>query len=291
MADRRWEIAPQLARIDRIVLSSASPTNTAQPWGSPVATPELSRRIRTTKGSIWMRIAVLSDIHGFSLAFDSVLADLAHRGPVDQVVVAGDLCLVGPAPDEVIARLEGHDFVVLQGNTDRDLVEAANEAAPNQEFSYPLERIGTAGVEYLAGLSFSQRVTPPGGTSPQHDLLIVHANPFDLDAKLHPDMTDQALREVLGATRAAVVAFGHVHIPYQRQLDNTLLVDISAVGNPKDRDLRCAYGMFAWDEARQTWTPEIVRLPYPLAETQVQMRRSGMPHAERAIKSLIRASY
>ncbi|MEA2594744.1 MAG: hypothetical protein QOF01_1213, partial [Thermomicrobiales bacterium] len=47
-----------------------------------------------------MRVAVMSDIHGFSLALETVLADIDLQGPFDEVVVAGDLCEVGPAPAE-----------------------------------------------------------------------------------------------------------------------------------------------------------------------------------------------
>ncbi len=238
-----------------------------------------------------MRVAVLSDIHGFSLALDAVLADLTRHGAIDEVIVAGDLCLVGPAPDEVLARLRDENFTMLVGNTDQYLVEAANGSVPNEEFTFALERIGADGIDYLAGLSFSRRITPPGGRSPENDLLVVHANPFDLEAKLHPDKSDDQLRQILGETQAAAIACGHVHIPYVRQLGTTLLVDVSAVGNPKDRDLRCTYGMLDWDAERQTWTPEIVRLDYPFAETTAQIRASGMPRPEKAIKTLKKASY
>ncbi len=45
-----------------------------------------------------MRVAVMSDIHGFNLALETVLADLDAQGPFDEVIVAGDLCEVGPGP-------------------------------------------------------------------------------------------------------------------------------------------------------------------------------------------------
>jgi 3',5'-cyclic AMP phosphodiesterase CpdA len=72
-----------------------------------------------------MRVAVLSDIHGFSFAFQTVLDDLEAQGPFEEVVVAGDLCEVGPAPADVLAMLQARPFMVLTGNTDADIVEAA----------------------------------------------------------------------------------------------------------------------------------------------------------------------
>lgn len=181
-----------------------------------------------------MRVAVMSDIHGFNLAFETVLADLDRRGPFDEVVVAGDLCEVGPAPAEVLRLLRARDFVVLQGNTDLDLVIAARERGGHETDAYAAAWIGPEGIAYLAGLPFSHRITPPGGRSPADDLLVVHANPHNLVDKLDPADSDNNLRRIVGDTRAAAIAFGHIHICYVRELDGRLLVDVSAVGNPKD---------------------------------------------------------
>ena len=57
-----------------------------------------------------MRLAILSDIHGNLLALEAVLADLAAQGGADAVVVAGDLCLDGPRPREVLERLQALGF-------------------------------------------------------------------------------------------------------------------------------------------------------------------------------------
>ena len=242
-----------------------------------------------------MRVAVMSDVHGFNLALETVLADLAAQGPLDEVVVAGDLCEVGPGPAEVLDLLRHGTFTVLQGNTDRDLVEIARGGGlldrAHRWGNYVLERIGDEGVDYLTGLPFSRRITPPGGISPDDDLLAVHANPRDLDRKLDPEASDREIREILGDTRAAVVAFGHIHVCYTRQLDRTLLADVSAVGNPKDRDLRCKYGLFAWDEVARTWHADLRKLPYPLDATAAQIRASSLSNPEKTLAKLIKASY
>ncbi len=238
-----------------------------------------------------MRVAIMSDVHGFDLALATVLDDIEAGEPVDETVVAGDLCEVGPAPAAVLDVLRRGPFTVLLGNTDRDLVEAATGGPSGAGARYALDQIGDAGIAYLASLPLSRRISPPGGISPDDDLLAVHANPHDVDNRLHPRMSDRELREVLGATRAAVVAFGHVHIAYTRQLGPILLADVSAVGNPKDRDLRCKYGLFTWDVAARRWQVEIRRLPYPLEETAEQILGSDLPDPEQTLRKLKRASY
>lgn len=238
-----------------------------------------------------MRIAVMSDIHGFSLAFETVRDDLARTAGIDETIVAGDHCEVGPDPVGVIASLQSSGYTILQGNTDRDLVEIAHESRSASRNHFAVDQVGEPGIAFLADLTFSRRITPPGGNSPDDDLLVVHANPRDLDRKLHPDMSDRELQDVLGDTKAAVIAFGHVHIAYTRRVGDVLLADISAVGNPKDRDLRCKYGIFNWDESTGTWNVEMRRLPYPLEATAAQIRASALPNPQRTLKQLQRASY
>jgi len=238
-----------------------------------------------------MRIAVLSDIHGFNLALETVVTDLDRQGPFDQIVVAGDLFEGGPGPAEVIALLHERGVTAIHGNTDIDLIEAAHEGSAYDPLAYALDQIGPAGVSYLASLPFSHRITPPGGTSPDDDLLIVHANPHDVYVKLDPLASDHNLRTIIGETRAAAIAFGHIHICYTKRLDDRLLVDVSAVGNPKDGDLRCKYGILSWDASRRTWNGELRKLDYPLDETADQIHASDLPNPEKVLKKLIKASY
>ncbi|MDQ3515118.1 MAG: metallophosphoesterase [Chloroflexota bacterium] len=240
-----------------------------------------------------MRIAVMSDVHGFSLALRTVLAGLATLPPVDEVVVAGDLCRVGPASDEVVAALREWTsptpLTVLIGNADQIVIDRARERESSPD--RVVRQLGEDGVAYLASLPFERRITPPGGDSPDDDLLVVHANPHDLNRKLEPEMTDGELREVIGETRAAVIAFGHHHVSYVRPLGEMTLVDVSAVGNPKDGDLSCRYTIVTWDESTKHWGIEQRRLPYPVEETAAQIRASDLPDPEDTLRTLLRASY
>ena len=238
-----------------------------------------------------MRVAVLSDIHGFSLALEVVRRDIAEQGPFDDVIVAGDLCVVGPDPQGVVDTIREEGWFAIQGNTDFDLVEAAEWATAIEELGYWVENLSDDAMDFVATLPFSHRIMPPGGTGPAHELLVVHANPHNLTDVLDPRITDRELREIIGDEQAGTIAFGHIHIAYIRHVGGTMLIDVSAVGNPKDNDLRCKYGILTWDESTSRWTAEIRRLDYPLDETEAQIRASGMPDAEKVIRKLIKASY
>ena len=237
-----------------------------------------------------MRVAVLSDIHGFDLAFETVLADLDATGPYDAVVIAGDLCELGPRPDRVIELIRERGYAAVQGNTDADIVDG-RLFDRNDEIRYARDMIGEDGIDWLASLPFDIRITPPGGTSPDEDLLIVHANPHNLFQAIDPSYSNREVKTILQGVEAQAIAFGHIHICYIRQVDDYLLVDVSAVGNPKDGDLRCKYGVLTWIETTRRWDAELRMLPYPLEATEAQMAASNLPGWKKALKKLKRATY
>ena len=238
-----------------------------------------------------MRVAVLSDIHGFHPAFKTVLAEIDRSGPYDEIVIAGDIFEAGPGPDIVLDLLLERGYPAILGNTDLEILEASHQGAPDDEIAFALDQIGPKGVAFIGKLPRSYRISPPGGNGPDDDLLVVHANPRNLYDRLDPEYSDDQLNEVIGGERAAAIAFGHYHVSYQRRVDGRLLIDVSAVGNPKDGQLCCKFGVLTWDGTNHRWNGEIVRLPYPLAETEAAMRESGMPNWEKAFKKLKRATY
>jgi len=235
-----------------------------------------------------MKIAVISDIHGFSIALESVLADIDREPGVDEIISAGDICEGGPDPAGALDILQARGIRSVRGNTDRDLV---TNARSSEKFSWVRSQLGPDRLEQLAELPFEIRIAPPGGRRWDDDLLIVHANPFDEDRHVPPDASDVDLWHLIGDTRAALVVFGHIHIAYLRQWSGRSLLDVSAVGNSRDGDLRSKWGLCTWHPDGRQWTTEIRYVEYPLAETLVQMRESGLPNWKKAAAKLQRATY
>lgn len=234
-----------------------------------------------------LRIAVISDIHGYSLALDRVLDDIDAHG-IEHTIVAGDLVESGPDPMGVLERLTSRELVVIQGNTDYDIAKRNRDS---KLAAWTERQIGEAGRRYLLDLPFEHRVTPPGANSPWQDLLVVHANPWDFNQAIRPDANQDELDYLIGKTRAGVLAFGHIHIAYIRELPSMTLIDVSAVGNPKDGDLRSKWGLLTWDSDSLSWSVELKYVEYPLEETEAQFRESGIPKPEKRIKRLKDASY
>lgn len=234
-----------------------------------------------------LRIAIISDIHGYTLALDRVLDDIEAVG-INQIIVAGDIVESGPDPVGAMERMHALACPVIQGNTDYFISENEPEGKLD---AWTMEQLGESGRQWLRDLPFSHRLSPPGARSAWDDLLVVHANPFDFYRAIPPDAEPEDLADLIGETEAAVLAFGHIHIAYIRELDRMTLLDVSAVGNPKDGDLRSKWGEAVWYEDTGRWTTELHYVEYPLEKTVTQMRESGMPNVEKHIQKLKRASY
>jgi predicted phosphodiesterase len=242
-----------------------------------------------------MRIAIFSDVHGNLTALEAVLQDIKQQSP-DVTFFAGDLCVFGARPAECLQRLRAEDIPGIYGNTDGwisnepllsgDIV--AEEAARSRQADTPpgwtwaqLDEMDRA---WLRTLPFHRRFSPT--PNPIDDLLIVHANPQDVDQPIHPPTSlqeqlygevkqpDDALRPLLGDVTAGVISFGHVHIPNVRRWQNLTLANISSVSLPLDGDARAKYGLLTWDD---DWTVEHRRIEYDIAQEVGYLTRLKPP--------------
>src|SRR5690242_19658222 len=228
-----------------------------------------------------MRVAILSDIHGNQIALDAVLHDLAQQPDIDQLVIAGDLCLNGPCPRQVLDTVRKLRCPVIMGYTDSDIVTGNPvKAGKKKVVDWTREQIKAKGIDYLASLPFSHLISNPSGS----DLLVVHANPHNLKAHIYPDASEDTLEQFLGELEPTIgaLAFGHYHVAYTRQWRDLLLVDVGSCGLPRDKDLRAAYAILIWQQ--NSWQAEHRRVEYGVKAVVKQMETSGMPRAKKYIK-------
>jgi predicted phosphodiesterase len=237
------------------------------------------------------RIAVYSDVHGNVQGLEAVLDDIQRIGPFDQIVAAGDHCLNGPEPARALDLVMESATAVLYGNTDRDIVHHGSTdpdlgKKKSASIEWTREQLGPERLQILDGLDFEFAVHAPDGSR----LLVVHANPHDVDRHIFPDMDDDELRVLIGEVDAAALAFGHLHIPFTRYLDGVMLANIASAGAPRDGDQRAAWGAFSWDEATG-WSVETRRVDYDMDETVRRIHASGMPNPDVRAEDVLRATY
>jgi putative phosphoesterase len=230
------------------------------------------------------RAIFMSDIHGNLPALDAVRRSLPEH---DAVVVAGDHCLEGPCPAQVLDCLAESGWSLIKGNTDRDIVsppQTTNQLKLDR-VTWTRNALGSRRLEQLASLPFSTTCAGEG----TDEVLVVHANPLNMDEHLPPTLSENKLKPYLREVTADIVVFGHLHTPYIRPVSGVLLVDVSSVGHPKDGDRRAAYTIITWDGEQRS--VEQVRIPYDVDRTVELLRASDMPGAEEQIDSLLKASY
>ncbi|MEZ4663540.1 MAG: metallophosphoesterase family protein [Caldilineaceae bacterium] len=214
-----------------------------------------------------MKIAILSDIHGNSVALDAVLADIATLGAVDAYWLLGDLAAMGPDPVGVMQRLKTLPNVqAVRGNTDRWLTNVYAEfpltpaeisrGAQNNE-SAPLELAysmvwtqgaldGSGDLAWIANLPLEYRTTLPDGTR----VLGVHAAPGQDDGfGIRPTMSDAEVAAAIEGADADLIFVGHTHWALDRTVNGVRVVNLGSVSLQVLPDLRASYVVLEVDEA------------------------------------------
>lgn len=211
-----------------------------------------------------MKVALISDIHGNTIALDAVLADIAAAGGVDEHWVLGDIVALGHDPVGVLERLHALPaMTALRGNTDRYVVTGERpppsiaDAVEDPELVLVVAEVagtfawtegqlaGTQWREWLAGLPTRFRRTLPDGTR----VLAVHASPVADDGLgIGNKATATELAALLAGCDADVVFGGHTHRPFDQRVGDVRAVNLGSVSNPIAPDLRASYVMLEADE-------------------------------------------
>lgn len=180
-----------------------------------------------------MRVALISDLHGNAVALTAVLDDIA-KVVVDRTVCLGDAATLGPSPVEVLRTLRDLGIPCIVGNHDAFLLDPGlvhaytHVPAVIAAIDWCRAELPDWAFDFVRGFLPTMDVDLGGGVS----LHLFHGTPRshmeDLLATTAPD----ELEEMLGRSRATVMAGGHTHIQMLRQHRGTLIVNPGSVGAP-----------------------------------------------------------
>ena len=181
------------------------------------------------------RLAALYDIHANLPALEAVLEEV-RRLEVDELVIGGDV-VPGPMPSETIALLLDLQMPVrfIHGNGDREVVacrRGGESRSVPEAFREALRWTAgqlDAGQEHqLAAWPSALHVDVQG----VGNVLFCHATPRN-DTEIFTRLTSEAaLGPVFENVRAAVVVCGHTHMPFDRLVGGTRVVNAGSVGMP-----------------------------------------------------------
>lgn len=243
-------------------------------------------------------IALISDIHSNREALDAVFGVIDRTPGVEKVYCLGDVIGYGPEPEYCIDIIQKRCQVCLLGNHDEALFRGAHDFNPYArsaiEFTFRRLKPGLLSSsekrkrwDYLKSRPTSFR---------DGKLLFVHASPRDpvreyvlaTDGVLNPEKLEAIFR-----TYEGICFIGHTHQPgiFRRNFrfelppgpsvggseddwielpDNeSLLVNVGSVGQPRDGDNRACFAMI--DGRRMRW----FRVPYEYTKTMEKIRATA----------------
>ena len=242
-----------------------------------------------------MQIAIISDMHGNNLAFETVLADIQQKG-VDQIVCLGDAIQGGPQPRQTVENLRSLKCPVVMGNADAWLLsgeETGDEGIPPERLRkmgeirlWSLAQLSEEDKAFIAG--FQPTVTIHLEDGP--DMLCFHGSPTSFDDVLLPHASREVFEKYLGEYSDHILTGGHTHAQQVRRHGKHFFFNPGSVGfayshyQPDGQFQADAWAEYAILDVEKGQTSlEFRRLPFDLNELIRIHRESGRPFAEEAI--------
>lgn len=235
-----------------------------------------------------MQIAVLSDIHANLEAFRRVLEDIDSRCPtVDEIISLGDNLGYGPEPEACMALLRQTGILSVQGNHELAVAQSKYRkwfnAQARQALNRTCELVSEKTVAYIRELPLFLI---------RHGCLFVHGLPPDSAFSYLYESTDEDMADIFSRFTESVAFIGHTHelemVSWdgRRATRDTLgqghitldrsrryIVNIGAVGQPRDKDNRAKYVL--WDT--DTWELTVRFVPYDVKAAMARFKSAGMP--------------
>jgi predicted phosphodiesterase len=239
-----------------------------------------------------MRYALISDVHANLPALEAVLEDIGRRSDVGAVYHLGDLVGYAPWPNETVELLRERSIAGVAGNYDSTVAADYKNCGcryedPRQEelshLSYEWTRthVSSETKRLLAGLPFEIVIRPRGGhTTGGPRLALVHAHPTSNLIYVEDKRPDSFLARMGGDAAldsGDVIAFGHTHVPFHREVDGRHFVNVGSVGRPKDGDWRACYVLLDFSSA--DLGVEFVRVEYDVERAARAIVDSSLPDA------------
>lgn len=236
-----------------------------------------------------MRYALISDIHANLEALDAVLADIDRRGDADAIYHVGDLVGYSSNPNGVIDRLRERAIAGVAGNYDSTVAtdykhcgckseNARQEELAHVSYAYTCATVTAANKRYLGSLPFSLDLRPNGGHASGPRLVLVHGTPTLNTVYWTADRSDDfclKMAATMGLKAGDMIAFGHTHKPWHREVSSIHFVNTGSVGRPKDGNPHAGYVRLNFSDAGVD--VEFVRVPYDVDTTIAGLRAAGLP--------------
>lgn len=155
--------------------------------------------------------AIISDIHGNSLAFDAVLKDIKSRG-IDTVINLGDYFFGALEPEKVAEMMRANPMLCISGNTDREILQAVDSKFTKDGMDRVKANLSEQSINWLRSL--------PKTSTCDGLFFVCHGTPESDDEYLLEKVTKHGVfvyndEELIARTthiKERIILCGHSHV-------------------------------------------------------------------------------
>lgn len=237
-----------------------------------------------------MKLALIADVHGNSIALDHVLED-ARQQLARDFVILGDVIMMGPDPGAVLKTLHNlNPACWIKGNTDmwfEEIGDGWQPSTPIEEtihlyYKFAKERLNDDEIGFISNLPTEKALTYAGVT-----ILCVHGSPGSVNKGMDNSVSEDKLELMVKEVKERIVVSGHTHVPYIGQMAGKWIFNVGSTGRPFDGNNLASYGIIDFTSGTPTF--EIRRVRYPIEKTVHMAKGENLPHVDLYARSLVSA--
>lgn len=242
-----------------------------------------------------MRVALISDIHGNTVALDAVLNDMSPDRP-DVILCLGDIAAGGPDPGGAVDRIAELGCIAVQGNTDAGMVDMPAWWRDPASIGVPAPALPGLEVSVWSAGQLSHEQRDNLGALPgialvefgnAGEILAFHGSPRSADEIITATTPAEELDAMLDGATASLLVGGHTHVPLVRRHGYQTLLNPGSVGMPF-AEYGYAGGVAVLPHAAYAMATtasgevniELRQVSVDGTALMARLADSGMPHAE-----------
>ena len=227
-----------------------------------------------------MLYGIISDIHANLEALEAVLAHIK----ADKIICLGDIVGYGPSPNECLAKIRELKITTVAGNHEKALLGEVDTKWFNKK--------AKAAIDWTAQNVKADEVRGLPTIGEEADFHYVHGSLRDHVNEYVMSISDAL--PTFNLMKKTLCFIGHSHRPiyivqkkdgnYDSQIlhdgDEVIvddfakvIINVGAVGQPRDGDPRASYGTF--DTITCLFT--LHRVPYDISKVQEKMKAADLP--------------
>lgn len=220
-----------------------------------------------------MNLAVISDVHGNLDALKAVFEDMEKRN-IDSVISLGDLVGYGPSPNGVVEFIRNKKVLNIVGNYDSAVIyDDFKYIRHNEinEFFVPWTRkeLKEENINYLKSLPDNIELKIKN-----KKLVFVHGSTRSINEYLKENSHEA--KDTMKEFDGDILFCGHTHIPYKKEYDEKILINVGSVGKSKMGTPECSYVIVNFLQDKVSFG--FVKVKYDYEKVCHMMEKKEFPH-------------